>query len=190
MNILTDKLPTKIRINKKIYDINYDFRTIINILIALEDDELTNYEKAYIMVKKLYKEDIPDNEFSIACEKAVLFIDCNGIFKSKNNLSQRVYSFKKDGGYIFSGINSTHHIDLEKENDLHWWKFMSFFMDMNQDCMFGEITYYRTRKNEGKLTKEEKEQYKKIKDIIDLDDTNVHQKSEERKKFFEEFYKS
>ena len=26
---------------------------------------------------------------------------------------------------------------------------MDFFMDMNPDCMFGEITYYRTRKNEG-----------------------------------------
>lgn len=67
---------------------------------------------------------------------------------------------------------------------------MSLFMDMNPDCMFGEITYYRTRKNEGKFTKEEKEQYKKIKDIIDLEDVKVHQESEERKKFFEEFYKN
>lgn len=190
MNILTDKLPTKIRINDKIYDINYDFRTVINILIALEDDELTDNEKAYIMVKKLYKEDIPEEEFYLACEKAVQFIDCNGSFNSKSSSSQRIYSYKQDGGYIFSGINSTHHIDLEKETNLHWWKFMNLFMDMSPDCMFGEITYYRTRKNEGKLTKEEKEQYKKIKDIIDLDDVNTHRQSEERKRFFEEFHRS
>ena len=63
-------------------------------------------------------------------------------------------------------------------------------MDMKSECMFGEITYYRTRLNEGKLTKEEKAQYKKIKSLIDLDDNTIHKKSEARKEFFMEFNKN
>lgn len=51
MNILTSPLPTKIEVNGHIYDINYDYRTIINIILALEDDELTDEEKIYVMIK-------------------------------------------------------------------------------------------------------------------------------------------
>ena len=58
-------------------------------------------------------------------------------------------------------------------------------MDMSENCMFGELTYYRTRKNEGKLTAEEKKNYQKIKDIVDLDYTKTT--SEARKRFFEQF---
>lgn len=188
-NILTTNLPTKIKIKDKLYDINYDYRTVINILIAFEDPNLNQYEKLYIMIKNLYKEEIPDEDLQDACEKAIRFIDCDQSFSSKSS-DKRVYSFKKDGNYIFSGINATHNIDVEEKKDLHWWKFMNFFMDMSPDCMFGEITYYRSRKNEGKLTDEEKKQYKKIKNIIDLDEEQSHEQSEARKQFFAEFYKN
>ncbi len=188
MNVLTDKLPTKIKINGKNYDINYDYRTIINILIAFEDDELSNYEKCYIMLNNLYKDEIPNENLEEAVTKAIRFIDCDQEYKT-NTSDQRIFSFKKDAMYIFSGINATHHIDIE-ENNIHWWKFMSLFMDMKPDCMFGELTYYRKRKNDGKLTKEEKEQYKKIKDLVDLEDKVVTKQSEARKEFFKEFHKS
>ena len=123
-----------------------------------------------------------------AVTKAIRFIDCDQEYKT-NTSDQRIFSFKKDAMYIFSGINATHHIDIE-ENNIHWWKFMSLFMDMKPDCMFGELTYYRKRKNDGKLTKEEKEQYKKIKDLVDLEDKVVTKQSEARKEFFKEFHKS
>ena len=189
MNILTSSLPKKIKIKDKIYDINYDYRTIIKILIAFEDVNLTDIEKMYILLKNLYKEDIPEEDTEEAIEKAIKFIDLGETDNNRSKKSNvRLYSFEKDGNYIFSGINSTHNIDIEKEQDLHWWKFMSYFMDMNPECMFGELTYYRTRKAEGKLTKDEKKKYEKIKDIIELE--NVKVQSEARKKFFEEYHKA
>lgn len=188
MNILTSPLPKKIKVNGTIYDIRYDYRTVINTLLAFEDNELSHEEKLYIMVKNIYINEIPENDFEEACLKAIKFIDLGAKnTNTSNNQDKRIYSFTKDGNYIFSGINSTHHIDLEKEPNLHWWKFMSMFMDMGTECMFGEITYYRKRKLEGKLTKEEKKVYEKIKDIIDLEENK--KPSEARKKFFEEFHK-
>lgn len=53
MNILTSSLPTKIMVNDNIYDINYDYRTVINILLAFEDSELTQEEKVFIMIENL-----------------------------------------------------------------------------------------------------------------------------------------
>jgi len=189
MNILTKQLPTKIKVNNNIYDINYDFRTVILTLQALEDPELTHFEKLNILVNNIYKDDIPYEDYEEACKQASKFIDLgkdnNGTNKKSN---VRIFSFEKDANYIFTGINLTHNIDLEKEKNLHWWKFMAMFMDMSPECMFGELVYYRKRKAEGKLTKDEKKQYEKIKDLVDLEVVKVQ--SQSRKKFFEEYYKT
>ena len=76
MSILTSSLPTKIKVNKNIYDINCDYRTIINILLAFEDIELTQEEKIFIMLNNLYKEKIPDEDIGDAISQAIKFIDC------------------------------------------------------------------------------------------------------------------
>ncbi len=185
MNILSDKLPTKIKVNNNIYDINYDYKTIINILLSFEDTELTKDEQMYIMLKNLYKQDIPENDIEEALKKGIKFIDGGVVEENKAN-EKRIYSFKKDGNYIFSGINQTHHIDLTEKTNLHWWVFLSLFMDMSADCTFGELVYYRKRKNENKLTKEEKEQYKKIKKLVDLNDEDS-ESIHARKDFFNKY---
>lgn len=187
MNILTSELPTKIRVGERVININCDYRTIINIILAFEDYELTYNEQAYIMLKNLYKEPINDDDLEEAIDKAIRFIDCGKEYDNSKKNDTRVYSFKKDANYIFTGINSTHHIDIDEKKDLHWWKFMSLFMDMSSECMFGELMYYRKRKAEGKLSKEEKKHYNEIKDLVDLD--KVKSQSKARKRFFEEFYK-
>lgn len=187
MSILTSELPTKIRINNNIYNINYDYRNIISILIAFEDNELTNEEKMYIMLKKLYQKEILEDDIKEAIQKGIKFIDCGKDYLP-NKVNTRVYSFEKDANYIYTGINSTHHIDIDEKPKLHWWKFVNFFMDMSDKCMFSELVYYRTRKAEGKLTKEEKSQYMKIKNLVDLEEVKIQ--SEARKQFFEEFHKT
>lgn len=172
MNILIDKLPTKIKVNENIYNINYDYKTIIKILMAFEDNELTHNEQLHILITNLYKEQPLKEDMLEAIRKGIKFID-GGTEDEEESTKKRVYSFKKDGNYIFSGINQTHHIDLSDKVNLHWWVFLSLFMDMSSDCTFGELVYYRKRKNEGKLTKEEKANYNKIKKLVELDESNA-----------------
>ncbi len=186
MNILTEKLPKKIRVNENIYDINYDYKTAIKTLMAFEDNDLTPNEKCYILLNNIYKDKIPENEQLEAINKGIKFLNL-GVDSKEDNVddNSRIYSFNKDSSYIYSGISQTHKIDLEQESNLHFWKFMSLFMDMKPECMFGELVYYRKRKKEGKLTKEEKQQYNKIKDLLELEEVKVE--SEARKNFFREF---
>lgn len=190
MDILTSDLPNKIKVNNNIYEINCDFRSIISTLRAFEDDELTYQEKLFVMLNNLYKTEVLKEDIDEAINKAIKFIDLGKENEDDNKSTpgNRIYSFQKDANYIFSGILQTHTIDLEKQKDMHWWKFMALFMDMSSECTFGEMIYFRKRKLEGKLTKEEAKQYEKIKDIVDLD--YVKKPSQARKEFFEKYHQN
>ena len=60
MNILIDELPDQVMIDGKLYDLDTDFRTAIRIIQDFEDDDLTTYEKNYLMIRRLFPV-VPDN---------------------------------------------------------------------------------------------------------------------------------
>lgn len=168
MNILIDKLPTKIKVNNKILDIDADFRNCLIIIQAFEDEELYLEEKVDVLLERLYVEDILEEDIEEAYKQGIKFLD---LCEQPNNNEvepKRIYSFEKDSNYIYTAINQTHHIDLNEIDFLHWWKFVYLFMDIGQECMFNQLVYYRKRKNEGKLTKDEKKVYLSMRKILDL----------------------
>ena len=185
MNLLIEDAPTKIKVGDEICDIRYDYRTIIKTICALEDSSLTNSEKVYILLSNIYKK-IPEDKEK-AARLACKFIDGGKEYDDKkNNSNNRIYSFLKDGNYIFTGINSTHHIDLSTEKNLHWWKFLALFLDMDTECFFSELIYFRKRKSEGKLTKEDKKKYKEIQDMVEIDENKSVKFSKEKQQFLNE----
>jgi len=168
MNILTDRFPTKIKIKNKILNINSDFRNCIKIIEAFEDEELSLEEKCLILIKRLYTDEVNSDEIEEAYKKGIKFLDLGEENKSVNQ-NKRIYAFQKDSNYIYTGIRQSHNIDLNSIEYLHWWNFVYLFMDMGQDCMFNQIIYYRKKKNEGKLTKDERKLYLSMRKILDLD---------------------
>lgn len=169
MNILTDLLPTAVEIEDTVYELDTDFRTCLTIIMAFEDLELTDYEKQMVMLDLLYKE-IPEN-IKEACRLAVKFLDCGEDPEAKESSDDnagRLYSFNQDAKYIYSAIKQSHGVDLETIDYLHWWKFSYMFLDLREDCFFNRLIHLRRQKNLGKLTKEEKELYYRIQDIVDL----------------------
>lgn len=166
MNVLVDKLPTSIEIDGKTYEINSDFRICLRIILMFEDPELVMPEKQILMLRLLYKE-IPSN-IDQASRMAIRFLNCGEILTEGTISENRLYSFEKDSKYIYSGIKQSHNIDLEQIEYMHWWKFALLFLDLREDCFFNKIIYLRSQKAKGKLTKEEKELYYSMKDIVDL----------------------
>lgn len=177
MNILTDKLPTAVRVDGKVYPVNTDFRVCLKIVIAFEDPELASAEKQTIMCRLLYGKNIPDN-LEAACMQAVKFLNCGeSINENEEPAGEnigRLYSFSQDAGFIFTAINQTHGIDLESVSYLHWWKFTSYFLDLSEECFFSRLIYLRRQKKTGKWTKEEKEWYYSIQKIADLPEDELH----------------
>lgn len=168
MNVLTDKFPTKIKVNNKILNINSDFRNCIKIIEAFEDEELMDEEKILILIKRLYLDEIDSIDLEEAYKKGIKFLDLGEETKDEHT-TKRIYAFGKDSNYIYTGIRQAHNIDLNSIEYLHWWNFVYLFLDIGQECMFNQIIYYRKRKNEGKLTKEEKKIYLSMRKLLDLD---------------------
>ena len=98
-------LPTSIEINGAEYKIRTDYRTILDILIACADPELTPYEQQEVMFDILYidGESIPLSDYREACEKAVEFIDCGSTEEKKK--SPRLIDWEQDAGIIVPAVN-------------------------------------------------------------------------------------
>lgn len=182
MNILTHSLPTYINIDDVRYEINTNYRDCLKIILAFEDIELTQIEKQMIMLNILYK--VIPNNIEKACELAIEFLNCG---EQENEISTdglgRLYSFEKDNKYIFSAIQQTYGIDLEQIEYLHWWKFVNFFLDLNENCFFNRIIYLRRQKKLGKLSKDELAQYNSLRNIVELPEERSMEEKEQINEF-------
>lgn len=186
MNPLIDKFPTKIKVGNEILDVNSDFRNCLIIILAFEDEELTTYDKYEIMLARLFGKPISyfKNNLEEAINQAIKFLDCNEKYEVTK---KRTYSFKKDSKYIYSAINLTQKIDLNTIEYLHWWKFCIFFLDMDPNSTMSNIIYYRNKKNEGKLTPDERkfylQNYKLFSLEVEEDDETEQEDDDFMKKF-------
>ena len=128
MNVLTDKFPTKINVNNKVLRINSDFRNCIKIIEAFEDDELFDEEKYLILIKRLYIDEVKEEDLEQAIIKGIKFLDLGEENENNEENVKRLYSFSKDDSYIYTGIRQSHNIDLNSIEYLHWWNFVYLFL--------------------------------------------------------------
>jgi hypothetical protein len=187
MNILIHEFPDILEVDGIEYEINSDFRTCLRIILAYEDDNLTISEKNMVMLNNLYRvythnAKLPD-DVQAAAEAGVKFLNGGDAVKTgegENGL--RIFSFSKDARFIFAAFRQTHGIDLE-ESDMHWWKFLAYFMDLGADTFFCNLTSLRKRLNTGKATKEEKTMANEpgMKDLIDIPQPDTRTPDEKEK---------
>lgn len=176
------ELPVSVDIGSKKYEIDADFRTIMNIEGIIfgkevtedqknfakemmqeveinEKDAITN-AKYYDALKIFYKDSIPD-DLEEAIEKMLWFYSCGKEETSKTKTKKKVISFEYDFDYINAGFMQDYKIDLFEVDFLHWWKFMSLFSALHDDCKICEIIGYRG----AELKNFDKEQRKRIREM-------------------------
>ncbi len=191
MNALLNDFPEAIDVSGQIIDIDYSYRNCINIMLAWEDKGLTDEEKVNITINNLYEIEISEIiDINTAIEKAIMFLNCGEESEgSKKKPKKRVYSFDKDSKYIYSAVDGVLNNSISKGVDIHWWLFCMAFMEIPETCTLSKIISLRSKKNEGKLSKEEKKIYKEMIDTLELDVEPVAELSEEQQKNLENFQK-
>lgn len=161
-----DKLPVSVEIDGVEYPINWDFRTSIRFetFVQEETDDIVLIEKA---LKLYYGDNIPGN-IQAAVDKMLWFYSGGNAEQSKSGgSSEPKYSFETDWDYIYTAFLEQFKVDIQDE-DMHWWKFRAMFQSLNEKTRFGEIVGYRSVKISGKMTKEQKDFYKKMKRLYAL----------------------
>lgn len=165
MNVLLDAFPTRIHVAGEEIPIDGDFRTAIRILLAFDDPELAEAEKRAVACGLLYER--PPRDMAEGYRQLIRFLNCGKDVDGKGGGNGAPYSWEHDAGYIYTAIRQGYGIDLETTQFLHWWKFMSMFLDLGE-CFFSRILYYRAQRRAGKLTAEEQRVVAGMLDVIDL----------------------
>ena len=168
MSIIVDCLPETVRIGGAEYPINWDFRTSILFELLMQDDELSDSDKIREALK-LYYPTMPDN-LTEAVEKIIWFYRCGKDQEKSRRASEdsdsppvkSVYSFDYDADYIYAAFMEQYGIDLQEAEDLHWWKFRALFRGLSENCEFVKIMGYRSMKITNKMSKEQRQFYKKM----------------------------
>lgn len=154
-NLLVSRPPESLTINGCEIPIDTDFKTCLLIMLTFEDNDLTTVEKQIVMLDNLYQQPVPEGYAGEAIEKAVWFLDGGQVSEEKDGSpSPRVFSFSKDDRLIYAAFRQTHGIDLHTV-ELHWWQFMSLFMDLGENSVFCSLVGLRKRVKTGKASKEE-----------------------------------
>lgn len=173
------ELPTSLTIGGVGYSIRSDYRAVLDILIAFNDNELDGNDKAVVMLQILYEnwENIPKENMQEALDKASEFIDCGN--KPDGKIHPKTVDWEQDASIIIPAVNKIAHTEIRAISYMHWWTFFSYYMEIGES-LFGSVLNIRIKKNKGKkLEKWEQEFYNENKSIIDFDKKD--QRSEEEK---------
>lgn len=161
-------LPESLMIGGASYALRTDFRAALDVLIACNDPELDDEAKSIVMLEILLPEwtTIPPEYLQEALQKLVNFIDCGQ--KDDGKPHPRVVDWEQDAEIIVAAVNGVAHTEIRAAAQLHWWTFMSYFMEI-RESLFSNVLSVRQKKTKGKkLEKWEQEFYNENRAIIDL----------------------
>lgn len=164
------ELPTSLEIDGINYGIRSDFRVILDIFRAFEDEELDKSEKWQVAIQILFIdwEDIMNYEEAI--EKASWFINCGR--KPIDKITPKRIDWEQDFQYIIAPINTMFRgksNDIRLEEYVHWWTFMGYFNEIGESTL-STIVGIREKIRKGKkLDKHEQEFYDESPEIVNFE---------------------
>ena len=172
-NVLYEELPQE----WNGYPINWWFQVGIQIYLASEDKELTDFERAEIICDLLFPASVPPAGEINECLSWFLG-GWNHDRSPAEAEKRKLMDFYKDQWRIYADFRHVYGINLN-EADLHWWEFMGMLWNMpEKDSSFLQVINIRKKKIKSKMSKEEKAAIKKAQYIYGLDDTGQKQKRE------------
>ncbi|MCM1327259.1 MAG: bacteriophage Gp15 family protein [Bacteroidales bacterium] len=164
-NILLDRLPTEY----EGFPIDSDFGVGIQILQALEDEELTEQEQIGTALSLLFPQDTPDAQTAI---KGLLwFLTDWNHDKHISEDKTKVTDYDIDQWRIYAAFRQVYGINLNTDR-LHFWEFMGLLTNL-PECAYTRVVDIRAKKITGKMSKEERSIYKKLKDAYSIEQKKV-----------------
>lgn len=159
-------LPKLIEINGVSYKIRTDYRVALMIFEALQDAELSDVSKQYIMYDALFIDKPPMNEETF--KKACWFLDGGNEYQEKSKKQKKLMDWNQDEQLIFSAVNNVAGKEVRNEEYLHWWTFLGYFNEIKEGLFSTVVTIRKKKAERKKLEKYEQEFYKNNKDLIDI----------------------
>lgn len=172
---LFNPLPDSVEIGGRSYRINTDYRYGIKAESILTDPDRTNAQKVKDVIE-LYFNEIPDfMKYADETVKAVIWFytgkeyvkESSKTTENDGKKEPRHFSFEHDSGLIYAAFLQQYGVDLSSAN-MHWWKFKSMFNALSEDTQFAKVIHIRAVEITSKMSREQKDYYKKMKKLYAL----------------------
>lgn len=182
MNILIDIVPDTVEIDGIDYSIDTNFRTGILFELLMQDRSLTTTEKVATALN-LYYPKLPPNILE-ATNKIMWFYMCGESTDTPNNTDesysrpQQIYSFEHDAELIYAAFMTQYDINLQTIDYLHWWEFRALFRGLDESNKIVEVMSIRSMQITKNMTKEQRNYYRKMKELYKLPDNRTEEEKE------------
>ena len=163
-------LPTELEISGVMCPIKSDYRDILQLFNILDEPNLLDSEKIIIALDMFYKTDDYKKDINEAVFNMFQFMSPDEDFNNPSPTSNKtpLFNWDQDFNLIIAPINKSMGKDIRGLDYLHWWTFLSAFMEIGE-CTFATYVSIRDKLNHGKkLDKTETKIYKEHRNQIRL----------------------
>lgn len=167
---MIDVLPTEVIINDKKHAIRNkcDYRVVLDVISALNDEELNDVEKIQCALFVFYEkvEDIDDYE--VAKQEMFKIINNGDEFVENEPESPKIMDWEHDFKILVAPINRVLGCEIRTIEYLHWWTLLAGYLEIGE-CLYNSVISIRKKRMKGQpLSKEEQEFYRENRKMIEL----------------------
>ena len=159
-------LPKSLEVGGQDWEIRSDYRNILRIFEALGDEELTDSDKLYITLTRIYVnfDNMPKSLYEEAYYQASKFMECHDRTEDKKN--RQLFNWEKDEQMIFPAINAVAGCEVRALEYMHWWTFLGYFESVDNESLWSFVLSIRQKRSKGKkLEKHEQEFFSKNQEL-------------------------
>ena len=160
-------LPTTVTVSGIEYPVRTDYRVILEILVMLNDPDLSDGDKTEALLRMFYVNQSPDP--MAAVEAFRRFVDPRCEDKNLTSRNARLISWQQDFDLMVAPINHILGCEVRALDHLHWHTFLSAYLEIPPDSVFARVLRIREKLRTGKkLDKTEKQWYRRNMDLVNI----------------------
>lgn len=170
MNILTDPLPSTIRLQDQDVEIKTDFRPWLQFIQTIQEYDLTvltldEYAEMTERISRILFEKKIDLTYDLFPAVVHFFSDYdNG--KKGTSATEKLVDYEIDSDAIYSSFAQVYGIRLAAEK-MHWYEFRALFANLSEDCPVGRLMHIRSMKDSD-VPKEKLQDLHKLQESVAL----------------------
>lgn len=137
---LQDRLPYSVRVGRRTYNVNLDFRNVLRMLDVMARTDLLPEARDYLALKCVMWHPHGDIRAIMSALRELLFPAADATRRHR----QKLTDFVQDADLIRAAFYQSYGINLWRD-DLHWMEFTSLLAGLPEGSRYSEILGIRAR---------------------------------------------
>ena len=141
---LYERLPDSIKVGRRRYRVDLDFRNVLRFMDALDADDVLPRAREYRALRCVMRRPPRDTAKALEAVKAICFPAIRRRAEDGEGGSQRLTSFEQDADLIRAAFRQVYGIDLWRDR-VHWVEFSALLAALPEGSRYTETVGIRAR---------------------------------------------